>query len=68
MLQLDVRGIPVDVHQASLACEAFRRFGKGRDKVGINFGNRFSYALAKQSGEPLRYKGDDFAHMDITAA
>ncbi|HEX7158348.1 MAG TPA: type II toxin-antitoxin system VapC family toxin [Edaphobacter sp.] len=60
--------VPVDQEQTLLAREAFRRFGKGRHQAGLNFGDCFSYALAKQTGEPLLYKGDDFSHTDISAA
>ena len=47
--------------QAEIACEAFRRFGRGRHPAGLNIGDTFAYALAKVSGEPLLFKGDDFA-------
>ena len=46
--------------QAKLAIEAFRRFGKGRHPAGLNFGDCFSYTLAKATGEPLLFKGDGF--------
>jgi ribonuclease VapC len=59
---------PVDHEQALLAREAFRRFGKGRHKAGLNFGDCFAYALAKQTGEPLLYKGSDFTLTDIVSA
>lgn len=59
---------PVDHEQALFAREAFRRFGKGRHKAGLNFGDCFAYALAKQTGEPLLYKGSDFSQTDIVAA
>jgi ribonuclease VapC len=59
---------PVDHEQALLAREAFRRFGKGRHKTGLNFGDCFAYALAKQTGEPLLYKGSDFTLTDIVSA
>ena len=58
---------PVTVDQADLAREAWRRYGKGRHSAGLNFGDCFSYALAKVAGEPLLFKGDDFTHTDITA-
>ena len=60
--------VPVDREQALLAREALRRFGKGRHKAGLNFGDCFSYALAKQTGEPLLFKGKDFSQTDITPA
>ena len=58
---------PVTADQADVAREAWRRYGKGRHSAGLNFGDCFSYALAKVTGEPLLFKGDDFTHTDITA-
>jgi ribonuclease VapC len=57
----------VTAEQAEIAREAWRRFGKGRHAAGLNFGDCFSYALAKATGEPLLFKGNDFTHTDITA-
>ena len=55
--------------QARLAVDAYGRFGKGTGHpAGLNFGDCFSYALAKAVGEPLLFKGDDFARTDIEAA
>jgi ribonuclease VapC len=51
-----------------LALDAFRRFGKGRHPAGLNFGDCFAYALAKATGEPLLFKGEDFAQTDIPRA
>lgn len=59
--------VAVAADQAEAARIAYRRFGKGRHHAGLNFGDCFSYALAKISGEPLLFKGDDFAHTDISA-
>ncbi|MDR3736818.1 MAG: type II toxin-antitoxin system VapC family toxin [Acidobacteriaceae bacterium] len=59
---------PVTVEQGELARQAFLDFGKGRHKAGLNFGDCFSYALAKATGEPLLFKGNDFAATDIQAA
>src|SRR5271157_2875366 len=56
--------VPVDAEQAEIARAAWRRYGKGRHKAGLNYGDCFSYALAKVSGEPLLAKGDDFAQTD----
>ncbi len=56
---------PVTVRQAEVAREAFRDFGKGRHRAGLNFGACFAYALAKTAGEPLLFKGDDFCHTDV---
>jgi ribonuclease VapC len=59
---------PVTVEQARLAREAYRDFGKGRHRAGLNFGDCFAYALAKETGETLLFKGDDFCHTDIEPA
>jgi ribonuclease VapC len=59
---------PVNGTQAKLALAAFREYGKGRHPAGLNFGDCFSYALAKSSAEPLLFKGSDFARTDITVA
>ena len=59
---------PVTADQAEIACEAFRRFGRGRHAAGLNIGDTFAYALAKATGEPLLFKGDDFSKTDVDAA
>jgi ribonuclease VapC len=59
---------PVTAEQAKIAREAYRDFGKGRHRAGLNFGDCFAYALAKVTGEPLLFKGDDFRHTDIEAS
>jgi len=59
--------IPVDQEQAEIAREAWRRFGKGRHPAGLNYGDCFAYALARVSGTPLLFKGDDFIHTDLGA-
>ena len=57
--------VAVDLVQARIARRAFADFGKGRHPAGLNFGDCFSYALARQLGEPLLCKGDDFSRTDI---
>jgi ribonuclease VapC len=56
---------PVDVEQANVARAAFSRFGRGRHPAALNYGDCFSYALARVLGEPLLFKGDDFSQTDI---
>jgi len=58
----------VTAKQAEIARQAYRDFGKGRHKAGLNFGDCFAYALAKELDEPLLFKGDDFCHTDVEAA
>lgn len=65
---LRLETVPLSADHAGLAIDAFRRFGKGRHPAGLNFGDCFSYALAKATGEPLLFKGDDFSQTDIKRA
>ena len=59
---------PVTLEQGELARQAFLDFGNGRHKAGLSFGDCFSYALAKATGEALLFKGADFALTDIRPA
>ena len=59
---------PVTTEQAALAREGWRRFGKGRHPAGLNLGDCFAYALAQERGEPLLFKGGDFALTDVRRA
>jgi ribonuclease VapC len=68
MARLDLEIVPFTASQAVVAREAHRRYGKGRHKAGLNLGDCFSYALAKERGQALLFKGDDFAATDIEPA
>ena len=68
MLEARVVVEPVTLQQAQLARQAYREFGKGRHRAGLNFGDCFAYALAKDKGEPLLFKGDDFRRTDVEVA
>lgn len=59
---------PVTIEQARLARAAYRAFGKGSHPAKLNFGDCFAYALAKATGEPLLFKGGDFAQTDVARA
>jgi ribonuclease VapC len=60
---------PVTVEQAKIARQAYRDYGKGSGHpANLNFGDCFSYALARVKREPMLYKGDDFVHTDIQPA
>jgi ribonuclease VapC len=61
----NIETVAVDLHQAIAAREAFRLYGKGRHPAGLNFGDCFSYALAKGRSEPLLFKGGDFSQTDV---
>jgi uncharacterized protein with PIN domain len=60
---------PVTAAQAKIAWEAYRDFGKGSGHPSnLNFGDCFTYALAREKREPVLWKGDDFGHTDLRAA
>lgn len=66
---LDLDVVPVDRDLVEVARQAYRRFGRGSGHpAGLNVGDCFSYALAKQSGLPLLFKGNDFHHTDVEVA
>ena len=53
--------VAFDAEQADAARRAWRRYGKGHHAAALNYGDCFSYALAVTRGEPLLFKGEDFA-------
>jgi len=57
--------LPFSPTQARLARNAYARFGKGRHKAGLNFGDSAAYALAMDRGDTLLFQGDDFVHTDV---
>ena len=64
--QIEIVGMNAD--QAELARTAWRKYGKGNHSAGLNIGDCCAYALAKYSGEPLLFKGNDFSQTDIQFA
>lgn len=65
LVQADVQVMSVDREQVEAARSGRRKYGKGRHRAALNFGDCFAYALAKTSGEPLLAKGIDFSQTDI---
>jgi len=61
----NIKLVSVDIDQARVARNAFRQFGKGRHPAKLNYGDCFSYALAKITDLPLLFKGNDFSKTDI---
>jgi ribonuclease VapC len=57
----------VTLEQAEVAREAYRRFGKGNHPAALNYGDCFSYALARITDQPLLFKGNDFVQTDVKA-
>lgn len=69
LAEAEVRIEPVTLEQALAARAAYRDFGRGSGHPArLNFGPCFAYALARTTGQPLLYKGNDFTHTDIIAA
>lgn len=67
VMRIDV--LPVPEEAGRLAIAAFARYGKGRrHPAQLNMGDCFAYACARHLGEPLLYKGADFAETDIEPA
>ena len=65
---LDVVTVPVSLSQVRIARDAYRLFGKGNHPAGLNYGDCFAYALAKQRDLPLLFKGEDFPLTDLHPA
>lgn len=64
-----VRVVEVTVQQARIGRAAYQDFGRGSGHpASLNFGDCFAYALAKETGRPLLFKGDDFTHTDVLVA
>lgn len=61
----EIEVVPVDGDQAARALSGWRRYGKGRHRAGLNFGDCFTYALAERTGHPVLCTGKDFAATDI---
>ncbi len=65
LVKIGAKIVAVDAVQADTARRAWRRYGKGRHAASLNYGDCFSYALAMTRGEPLLFKGEDFAKTDV---
>jgi ribonuclease VapC len=63
-----IEAVSMSAEQTELARTAWRVYGKGNHPAGLNIGDCCAYALAKYSGEPLLFKGEDFALTDIPSA
>jgi ribonuclease VapC len=66
--QLGLEIEPVSASQVTIAEAAYSSFGKGMHPAGLNFGDCFAYALAKETGEPILFRDDDFAQTDLVSA
>jgi ribonuclease VapC len=69
LIELAIEVVPFTGDQANLAVIAYRQCGKGGGHAaGLNFGDCFTYALAKLRDEPVLFKGNDFALTDLQVA
>jgi ribonuclease VapC len=68
LTRLNVEIVPVTSINIERVAEAYRRWGKGNHRAGLNFGDCFSYALAKELACPLVFIGNDFARTDVMRA
>lgn len=67
--RFNIRIEPVTAEQARIARQAYRDYGKGSGHCAqLNFGDCFSYALARVKRQPILFKGDDFVHTDLRPA
>ena len=66
--EFEIEIVPVALEQARHARFAHRHFGSGNHPARLDFGDCFSYALARATGEPLLSRGTDFAATDIDTA
>ena len=66
--ELGITVVPFGEREWQVAVDAFVRFGRGRHKAALNFGDCLSYASAVASGDALLYVGDDFSHTDVEKA
>ena len=66
--RLGIEVVPMNLDQLEWARHAYRTYGKGRHKAGLNFGDCFAYALAKSRSEALLYQSGDFSQTDIGSA
>ena len=66
--ELDVSVVPFTLAHHEVASRAYERYGRGRHKANLNFGDCLSYAVASLAGDSLLFVGDDFRRTDIDAA
>lgn len=60
--------VPFSALHGEEALRAYEKFGKGRHKAALNFGDCMTYAVARLAQEPLLCVGDDFRHSDLALA
>lgn len=66
--EAEVEVIPFADDHGVVAVDAYVRYGKGRHRANLNFGDCLSYAVAILAARPLLFVGDDFRHTDVESA
>ena len=66
--ELAVTVVPFGTVEWHLAADAFDRFGRGRHRASLNFGDCLAYATAAAAGDALLFVGDDFTYTDVPTA
>ncbi len=66
--ELAITVVPFGEAEWRVAVDAFARFGRGRHKAALNFGDCLAYASAAAAGDTLLFVGDDFKRTDIPPA
>ncbi len=64
--RIELESVPLTASHVEVAREAWRKFGKGKHRANLDIGDCCAYALARISGEPILFKGENFAHTDVT--
>ena len=62
---LQIELAPFDEEQFELGLRAWRMYGRGRHPASLNYGDCFTYALAKTTGHAILCVGNDFARADL---
>ncbi len=66
--RIELESVPLTASQVEVARDAWRKFGRGRHEAGLNIGDCCTYALARISGEPILFKGENFNRTDAARA
>ena len=63
--EAEVEIVPFEPEHYQAAVDAFERYGKGRHKAALNFGDCLTYAVAHVAGMPLLFTGKGFSQTDL---
>lgn len=66
--EVDAETLPFTDSHWGVALDGYERFGRGRHKAALNFGDCLTYAIARLARQPLLFTGNDFSKTDLTVA